>query len=189
MAGLLTCGSSLSRSFPGFGPVVDLGSLAAYSCGGSHGIDPPCGSHRIPFLPSRNKRSGPSRATKHETGRFSKQELLERIRPCLLRIGRQARRPDPVRPAERRQNTAQLVNAMRLSAEPEARKVPAHPAQIGSANFVTVAPRVLIKSGVPIRICKPGRPPFTYRYGCLASSASTIVSIWRAGITGLTAPI
>lgn len=53
MAGLLTRGSKLSRSFPGFRPVADLGSLAAYSCGGSLGIDPASGSHRIPLYPER----------------------------------------------------------------------------------------------------------------------------------------
>jgi len=33
-------------------------SLAAYSCGGSHGIDPKDGSHRIPFSPE-TEISGP----------------------------------------------------------------------------------------------------------------------------------
>jgi len=52
-AGLLTCGSSLDRAFPHLlaqwhVPV----SLAAYSCGGSCGIDPKDGSHRIPFSPA-----------------------------------------------------------------------------------------------------------------------------------------
>ena len=40
LAGLLTCGSSLGRTFPGLPPQWHMPtSLAAYSCGGSRGFE------------------------------------------------------------------------------------------------------------------------------------------------------
>jgi len=39
MAGLLTCGSLLARTFPDDIQWSNSGSLTAYSCGGSYGID------------------------------------------------------------------------------------------------------------------------------------------------------
>ncbi len=82
MAGLLTCGSTLSRSFPGKCPVDDLGSLAAYSCGGSHGI----GHGAAPY----SLLSRPQKAVGNHRGRQNMKHLdstRARSRTLLLSDG------------------------------------------------------------------------------------------------------
>lgn len=50
MVGFLACGSRLYPAFPAFQPVASRISLAAYSCGGSHGLAPK-GLTMFPFHP------------------------------------------------------------------------------------------------------------------------------------------
>ena len=66
MAGLLTCGSKPSPSFPSQSPVDLSGALSAHSCGGSHGFGASWLLRTVfPISPSGLRRLGPSGTNEH----------------------------------------------------------------------------------------------------------------------------